>query len=336
MSELTPERRVGDRERRAIDDQLMAAVGDGVLTLAEYDERAEMLWRARTRTELDRLVADLPSTPCPASPVVPGGPRPPARRIVAVMSEDRLATPVLPGQDVTGWSVMGKVVLDLRRDDLPDQVHVRARTLMGEVEVLVSPGTTVHLSGASVMGERKVEVDGGTGPVVHLDAVAVMGSVKVTHGGGVPMPGAGSSIGLVRGKAASPTIVGGQAMVAPRGRAARLASKVGGSAVALALLLGVGGVIASGTDARAVFGSDEIGAGDSRADINVSVLFGSVEVVVPDGTRVDKGGLVLFGSVECEDACRGSGPVIAVRSLGGFGSVTILTQSEAERQNVDD
>lgn len=50
-------------------------------------------------------------------------------------------------------------------------------------------------------------------------------------------------------------------------------------------------VIASGTDARAVFGSDEIGAGDSRADINVSVLFGSVEVVVPDGTRVDKGGL---------------------------------------------
>ncbi len=73
MGELTPERRVGDRERRAVDDHLMAAVGDGVLTLAEYDERAEMLWRARTRTELDRLVADLPSTPCPASPVVPGG-----------------------------------------------------------------------------------------------------------------------------------------------------------------------------------------------------------------------------------------------------------------------
>jgi hypothetical protein len=201
MSELTPERRVGDRERRAVDDQLMAAVGDGVLTLAEYDERAEMLWRARTRIELDRLVADLPSTPRPAAPVVPGGSRPPARRIVAVMSENRLATPVLPGQDVTGWSVLGKVVLDLRRDDLPDQVHVRARTLMGEVEVLVPPGTTVHLSSASVMGERKVEVDdGGTGPVVHLDAVAVMGSVKVTHGKGVRMPGAGSLIRLVRGR----------------------------------------------------------------------------------------------------------------------------------------
>jgi hypothetical protein len=106
----------------------------------------------------------------------------------------------------------------------------------------------------------------------------------------------------------------------------------------LALLLGVGGVIASGTDARAVFGSDEIGAGNSRADIKVSVLFGSVEVVVPDGTRVDKGGLVVFGSVECDGACTDTGddPTVNVRSLGGFGSVTILTQSEADREADDD
>jgi hypothetical protein len=55
----------------------------------------------------------------------------------------------------------GQGGVDLRRDDLPDQVHVRARTLMCEVEVLVSCGTTVHLSGASVMGERKVEVEAG-------------------------------------------------------------------------------------------------------------------------------------------------------------------------------
>jgi hypothetical protein len=115
------------------------------------------------------------------------------------------------------------------------------------------------------------------------------------------MPGAGSSIGLVRGKATSPAVVGGPPAVASRGRAGRLASKVGGN--------------------------------QGRAD--VSALFGSVEVVVPDGTRVDKGGLVLFGSVECEDACRGSGPVIAVRSLGAFGSVTILTQSEADREADD-
>jgi len=139
---------------------------------------------------------------------------------------------VLPGRDVTGWS------------------------LMGEIEVLVSPDTTMHLSGASVMGERKVEVVGGTGPVVHLDAVAVMGSVKVTHGGVCPC----------RERAARSGSSGGRQRhrrwwaVRPRSRR---------------------GVGPAGSPAR-------------------------------------------------------SGPPVNVRSLGGFGSVTILTQSEADRQNVDD
>ena len=53
MSETPPPLRVGDRERRAVDDQLQAAVGDGVLTLHEYDERSAVLWQARTRDELD-------------------------------------------------------------------------------------------------------------------------------------------------------------------------------------------------------------------------------------------------------------------------------------------
>jgi len=46
----------------------------------------------------------------------------------------------------------------------------------------------------------------------------------------------------------------------------------------------------------------------------------------------------VFGSIECDRACTdtGDGPTVNVRSLGGFGSVTILTQSEANRQNVDD
>ncbi len=69
----------------------------------------------------------------------------------------------------------------------------------------------------------------------------------------------------------------------------------------------------------------------------MSVLFGGIEVVVPDGTRVNKGGLVVFGSVECDGACAdtGDGPTGNVRSLGGFGSVTILTQSEADREADD-
>jgi hypothetical protein len=134
------ELRVGDRERREVDAQLQAAVGDGVLTLAEYDERAGLLWRARTRRELDALVADLPGAVPPSPPVRWDGS---TRRVVAVMSEDRFAGAVAPGQPVDGWAVMGSAKLDLRREDLPDGTRVSARAVMGDVEVLVPPGTRV-------------------------------------------------------------------------------------------------------------------------------------------------------------------------------------------------
>lgn len=327
MDDTTPELRVGDRERRAVDDELMAAVGDGVLTLAEYDERSARLWACRTRRELDALVADLPShRPVPARPVSADGTPPAPHRVVAVMSEEIMTAPVLPGQEVSGYAVMGTVRLDLRRDDLPAEVRVLARAVMGEIEVMVPSDASVHLTGASVMGERKVEVEGGRGPVVLLDAVAVMGSVKVTHGGSRPLPTGGT---VARRTSA-------RVEQQPRqGLGKRIAAKLGGSLLTLALVGGAAGVIASGTDGRAVFGSTVTRVDDG--DAAVSVMFGSVQVVVPDGARVDTGGLVVFGSTDCEDACDGSGdgPVIDLRALGGFGSVEVLTRSEYEQDGRD-
>ena len=40
----------------------------------------------------------------------------------------------------------------------------------------------------------------------------------------------------------------------------------------------------------------EVGSGDTSKEVSVS--FGSVTVVVPDGVAVDEGGLVAFGSVK--------------------------------------
>ncbi|HSK59751.1 MAG TPA: DUF1707 domain-containing protein, partial [Actinomycetospora sp.] len=62
-----PEMRIGDRERRATDERLRAALDDGVLTVVEYDERVQQCWASRTQRELDTLVVDLP----PSSAVAP-------------------------------------------------------------------------------------------------------------------------------------------------------------------------------------------------------------------------------------------------------------------------
>ena len=60
MDDPKPEVRIGDRERREIDARLQQAYADGVLTITEYEERSAQCWAARTRSELEPLVHDLP------------------------------------------------------------------------------------------------------------------------------------------------------------------------------------------------------------------------------------------------------------------------------------
>ena len=338
--------RIGDAERRVVDARLMAGLTDGVLTLEEYDQRAAVLWQARTRAELDDLVRDLP----PGTAVEPAPPAPsgaPARRVVAVLSEDRFAGIVSPGQPVRGYALLGKAVVDLRREDLPDGVMVRVRAVLGEVEVRVPVGSRVELTGMTVLGDRSVGVAPGAGPVVHLDALALLGSVRVTVGDGsmlTALPGATDampSTGHAWRPSSSPSA--GSSPVSrhgvgstphPAGARARLAHRVRNLGVGSVLAIAALGVVASGTDERVVFGSATQRVTSGQDDVAVSTIFGSVRVVVPDDVQVDTGGLVLFGSTSCEAACEG-GPdqtVIDLRSIGAFSSVEVLTESEAREE----
>ncbi|WP_157182914.1 DUF1707 SHOCT-like domain-containing protein [Sciscionella marina] len=52
--------RASDAERQAILDKLQYAVGEGRITMAEFEQRAVAVWRSRTIGELDELIADLP------------------------------------------------------------------------------------------------------------------------------------------------------------------------------------------------------------------------------------------------------------------------------------
>jgi hypothetical protein len=52
--------RASDAERAAAVELLQAAVAEGRITMAEFDERTQAAFAARTRGELDVLTADLP------------------------------------------------------------------------------------------------------------------------------------------------------------------------------------------------------------------------------------------------------------------------------------
>lgn len=204
MDESLPEMRVGDSERREVDDRLRAALDDGVLTLSEYDERVGRCWAARTRGDLDVLIQDLPNRP-PA-----GSPEP------ATVAVPKAAEPASTGSGI---------------------------------------------------GRRAI---GG------LIAAAVVGGV-----------------------------------------------------------LYVGGRVVGADDAVSVFGSRvvQVTAGQDR--VEVGMVFGSVEVVVPDDVRVRPAGTLVFGGLECELACQ-DGPglrEVVVAADGAFGSVDVVRQSERDRDD---
>jgi hypothetical protein len=52
--------RASDAEREKAVQALQHAVGEGRITMAEFEERAAIAYAAKTRAQLDELTADLP------------------------------------------------------------------------------------------------------------------------------------------------------------------------------------------------------------------------------------------------------------------------------------
>jgi hypothetical protein len=52
--------RASDAERAAVVETLQRAAGEGRITMAEFEERAQAAYEAKTRRDLEALTADLP------------------------------------------------------------------------------------------------------------------------------------------------------------------------------------------------------------------------------------------------------------------------------------
>jgi hypothetical protein len=111
-------------------------------------------------------------------------------------------------------------------------------------------------------------------------------------------------------------------------------------AVVLAVVAFGGVNVLGAADGASVFGSRTVTVSQDQDQVQVASLFGSTEVVVPDGVTARTTGLMMFGSVNCEQACAlpPGAPTtreVVVDANGGFGSVDVITQSEAARGGID-
>jgi hypothetical protein len=85
--------------------------------------------------------------------------------------------------------------------------------------------------------------------------------------------------------------------------AQRLAVGVGGSLLA-GMALFFGAQIVTANDGTALLGSRQVAVRPDQERVEVGALFGSVNVVVPDGVRVRVAGRVVFGGTEEREEAR--------------------------------
>ena len=190
--DATPELRASDADREHTAELLRRAAGEGRLTVDELDERLDAAFAARTRADLQRLVADLPAADDAGAaaagrplPVVPGEGG--TRRLISIMS----------GHDRRGhWRVAPKVIninfwggsdLDFNDAELSaPSTEVRIISIMGGADVWVPEGLEVEVSQFALMGGNDVRLGPGRpapgGPVLHLRLFSIWGGTHVRRG----------------------------------------------------------------------------------------------------------------------------------------------------------
>jgi hypothetical protein len=186
----SPALRASDADRDRVIDVLRAAVGDGRLDPAEFDERLDAALAARTIDALVPLTADLVAAPGSSVALTlprAGTPAEPAAELVTIREKHgsvrREGRWTLPHRLAlrTAWC---NVLLDLTSavrsgPELIIELQVRG----GNVELVLAPGMVVDANGLSVRHSRlAISRDAGDGTPetlsVHLAGRMKHGSIR--------------------------------------------------------------------------------------------------------------------------------------------------------------
>jgi hypothetical protein len=198
MTDDAPQLRASDADRERVAEILRDALAEGRLDMAEFEERLDATYQARTYGELAPITRDLP-VPGVAPPAVsfakaPAEPGTWAARIVGGEGSSARAFAVMGGFQRKGrWTVprrftaftfWGGGELDLREADFAGrEVEINCIAVMGGIQVVVEPGVEVVVRGIGVMGGFDHREDGAPGdpdaPRVIITGFAFWGGVGV-------------------------------------------------------------------------------------------------------------------------------------------------------------
>jgi hypothetical protein len=205
-----------DAERAAAVERLTAACAEGRLTLGEFGDRSAVAHAARTRGELEPLVADLPdagvgqralapwtASHMPGSDALVDDPgvgdetaldasprkmdarepaKPASERHFSILGlvARRGRWKVKPRTIVT--ALIGGAEIDLSQALISEyDVTLKVRSIIGRVEIVVPKGVRVEVKASSPIGGRDINLDdvAPEWPVIRLSAYSFVGGVEV-------------------------------------------------------------------------------------------------------------------------------------------------------------
>lgn len=184
-----PDLRVSDIERDRVGELLREAYADGWLALEEFNERMEAALSAKTRGDLAGLTQDLVPDSTPT--LVPEPSRQMSkssgatkRWMVSVLGDSKHSGIWHPAAEINAVAALGDVKLDLRQASLIEgQLTVQAIAIMGDVEILIAPGTRVELDGLALLGDKEIRLRednvAPNGRTVHVHGYSIMGDVTI-------------------------------------------------------------------------------------------------------------------------------------------------------------
>ena len=186
-------------ERERVIQQLSEHFANDRLSLDEMESRMELVYKASSIGELQRLTADLPSAATPAVPAplpaeaeVPALPRD-RERMFAVMSETSRRGAWLVPQRLDLLAVMADTTIDLTQAALPTGIiDIHLRSMWAAVKIVVPPGlqvvnrvssvmSSVHGGGEPSDPEDRAATDSSgwrQGTVIRLSGWALMAEVQ--------------------------------------------------------------------------------------------------------------------------------------------------------------
>jgi hypothetical protein len=146
--ELLPERpavRMSDADREAVAQRLHKAVGEGRLTLAEFEQRVAGVHAARTFADVEPYVADLPG-----GPVAPPAPEHAELRTFAsgLKRQGRWVVP----RRLSVTATAGSVKLDFTDAVLPHHVvEIDLSVSAGSTVLVLPPGATADIDSVELI-----------------------------------------------------------------------------------------------------------------------------------------------------------------------------------------